>query len=253
MGAENNSHNRTAQGACELMRTNDITITAYPKSGITYLGFLLTAARAKANGLKILPTFFNIDWLLIDSHKMAGREYAHIWNDGMGDFIKTHGVWLDVPSVVYLLRNPYDTLRSYFHFERQQGKKLSIEQFLEAQIPQWLGHVKSWLIDNRSVSQSIFLVEYEKLNAETVQELARQLGFEWTITDYSAETMRGAERSFATYNPVYRRFQLEFVRPGKTREVEGFEEYRTLIESRCAEVYARARGIECPNVTVASR
>lgn len=58
-------------------------------------------------------------------------------------------------------------------------------------------------------------MEYEKLNAETVQELARQLGFEWTITDYSAETMRGAERSFATYNPVYRRFQLEFVRPGK--------------------------------------
>lgn len=223
------------------MRTNDVTIAAYPKSGITWLSFLLAVARLSANGLHIRPTFFNIDWLVIDSHKMAGQEYAHIWNDGMGDFIKTHGNWQNVPNVIYLLRNPYDTLKSNYHFTVQLGQRQPIEPFVETQASLWNQHVTSWLLQSRYPSQSLFLVEYEQLGAEIVYEVGYQLGFEWDVSEVSREAMQRQERQFEAHNPNYRRHHLEFVREGDSREVEGFEKYRKLIEERCGAVYAQAR------------
>ena len=225
------------------MRTNDIHIAAYPKSGITYLAFLLASARAKACGLKILPTFYNIDWLVIDSHKMAGKEYGHVWNDGMGDFIKTHDSYKHVPNVIYLLRNPYDTLKSYYHFERQLGNQQSIQAFLEMRIPEWLRHVRSWLIENKNPTQSLYLIEYEEISQASLTNLALNLGFNWErwIPDAmrlaSQEDMRAFEQDFAVHNPVYRRYELEFVRKDSTRKVEGFETYRELIKERCQATY----------------
>ena len=67
------------------MRTNDILVSAFPKSGITYFGFLLTAARLHHNGMALRPTMYNIDFLLIDMHKMAGQQTGSIWHDGIGD------------------------------------------------------------------------------------------------------------------------------------------------------------------------
>lgn len=219
------------------MRTNDIHLAAFPKSGITYLSFLLALARLSYNNLKMLPTFFNIDYLIIDSHKMTGREYAHLWGDGMGDFIKTHGSWQNVPNVIYLLRHPYDTLRSYYHFEHQQGRAESMEGFIEVQAERWRRHVASWLIDNRDPSQSIYLIEYEQISPAAICALGMMLGYSWTLGGRSKlaerDSMRSSEEWFAKHNPVYRRFNLEFVREGKERVVEGFEHYRGLIEEIC--------------------
>ena len=226
------------------MLTNDVTIAAYPKSGITYLSFLLATARAVTCGLKIRPTFFNIDWLVIDSHKMQGKDYATIWNDGMGNFIKTHNPASNAPNVIYLLRNPYDTLKSYFHFERQLGNQQTVEAFLEMKIPEWLRHVKSWLIDNRNVTQSIYLIEYEAINEASIKNLGHMLGFNWgdqalteALRKASMDDMGNSERTFSSHNPVYRRFELEFVRRGKERQVEGFEDYREMIKERTHETY----------------
>ena len=225
------------------MKTNDITIAAFPKSGITWLAFLLATARAQANGLAIRPTFYNIDWLVIDSHKMEGCEYAHIWSDGMGDFIKTHSLWKNVPNVIYLLRNPYDVLKSYYHFENRLGNQQSIKEFLKDKIPQWCTHVSSWLIQNRSPSQSIHLIEYEAIHSETLSALFRQLGFEWDVAAAlkrsDQERMKANEERFAAHNPVYRPYELQFVRPGSVREVAGFEEYREIIKERCGETYCQ--------------
>jgi sulfotransferase family protein len=178
---------------------------------------------------------------VIDSHKMQGKDYAHIWDDGMGDFIKTHDAFKAVPNVIYLLRNPYDTLKSYYHFERQLGNQQSIGAFLEMRIPEWVRHVKSWLIDNKNPTQSIYLIEYEELSPKTFYALALRLGFEWDANyafGYAnQQAMRNEEQWFAQHNPVYRRFELEFVRKGSVREVEGFETYRELIKKRTQETY----------------
>jgi hypothetical protein len=115
--------------------------------------------------------------------------------------------------------------------------------------------VHSWLIDNSSVSQSIFLVEYETLEPEIIVDLGAMLGFDWDGSLIEAafqschrKIMVEDERNFAINNPVYARHNMEFVRPGPQREVifrrpgpgekvESFDAYKDFIRERCFDTY----------------
>ena len=216
------------------MKTNDIHVCAFPKSGITFFGFLLVAARLRHNGIALLPTMYNIDFLLIDTHKMAGVASGSIWRDGVGDLYKTHNPYFAVPNVVYLLREPVATLRSYFHFRRQLGARETVDEFLAGPegIAAWVRHVKSWLLDNRNASQSVFVTEYERLRGDPARELralGAQLGLEFSaatiefaLAAAGIERMRESEAAFVERNPVYAQFELEFVRRGEQRRVDEF-------------------------------
>ena len=236
------------------MKTNDIHICAFPKSGVTYFGFLLVAARLRHNGIALMPTMYNIDFLLIDIHKMSSVSPASIWRDGVGDLYKTHNPCFLVPNAVYLLRNPVHTLRSYFHFRRQLGSPDSARDFLAGPegLAAWTQHVKSWLIDNRNASQSLFVTEYEDLLKDPRGEL-RALAEQWGL-DFSDETleyavraagierMRAVESSFVARNPVYAQFDLNFVRKGDSRTVDDITpELVDLIKARAQPVYELAR------------
>jgi len=236
------------------MRTNDILVAAFPKSGITYFGFLLTAARLHHNGMSLRPTMYNIDFLLIDTHKMTGQTPASIWRDGIGDLYKTHDRFVKVPNVVYVLRDPVDTLRSYFHFRRQLGTRESVAEFLGGPqgIDGWIGHVRSWLIDNRAAEQSVFVTLYESLIArprEELRALGGQLGLDFTpealdhaLGAASLERMRASEAAFVARNPVNAQFALEFVRPSEQRVVEGFTpQLVDSIEARARPIYEQVR------------
>ncbi|MBS0419544.1 MAG: sulfotransferase domain-containing protein [Proteobacteria bacterium] len=234
------------------MKTNDIHICAFPRSGITYLGFLLTAARLHQNGIALQPTMYNIDFLLIDTHKMRHVTIASIWRDGIGDFLKTHSLHIPAPNVVYLIRSPVDTLRSYFHFRRQLGSQDSMEDFLRGEegVRGWIKHVSSWLIDNNLASQSIFVIDYDQLFAnprEQLLALGEQLGIrfsdeslEFALQLTSLERMRHAEASFRARNPVSARFNLNFVRRFDRRRGDEFtpEQIRE-IERAAGPVYAQ--------------
>jgi hypothetical protein len=216
------------------MRTNDILVSAFPKSGITFFGFLLVAARLRHNGMALRPTLYNIDFLLIDVHKMQGHQPASIWHDGIGDLYKTHDRFAKVPNVIYVLRDPVDTMRSYFHFRRRLGTNESVAAFLAGPhgIDGWIAHVRSWLVDNRAAEQSVFVTLYEYLVAQPRDELravGEQLGLEFSdeTLDYAVEaaslqSMRASEAGFVARNPVNAQFALEFVRPTEHRAVEGF-------------------------------
>jgi len=233
------------------MKTNDIYVCTFPRSGITYLGFLLTAARLHHNGIALQPTMYNIDFLLIDTNRMRSASIASIWRDGVGDFLKTHSAFVAVPNVVYLIRSPVDTLRSYFHFRRQLGSQDSMAEFLQGEdgMRAWVRHVRSWLLDNRSASQSLFVIDYDQLFAHPKQQLmalAEQLGIRFSeeslnfaLQVTSLECMRRAEASFRARNPVNARFNLNFVRPGEKRRVDEFTaEHISMIEERAGPVYA---------------
>jgi hypothetical protein len=236
------------------MKTNDIHLCAYPKSGVTYLSFLLAAARLRYNNMAMTPTFFNIDYLVIDTHKMQGRALGDVWRDGSGNFLKTHSPYLPVPNAIFLLRNPFDTLKSYYFFRKRLGSADTPEGFLAGPegISGWLHHLKSWINDNKLVSQSLYLVEYERLTAGPAGELRcllQQLGFEvpedtidFAVEAAKIENMRRLEKEFAARNPVYRRFNLEFVREGSSRQIAEFgENLRPFIEGRTGAAYEFAR------------
>jgi len=236
------------------MKTNDIHICAFPKSGVTYFGFLLTAVRLHHNGIALVPTMYNIDFLMIDIHKMSNVSVASIWRDGIGDLFKTHNPFFPVPNAVYLLRDPVATLRSYFHFRRQLGTQESAKEFLLGSegISAWNNHVKSWLIDNRNASQSLFVTEYEKVQAapkEELRALGQQLGLEFSdaslehgLSCASLERMRASEAAFTARNPTYARFNLNFVRTEDSRTVEDITaELVNLIKAQTQQVYDLAR------------
>jgi len=233
------------------MKTNDIHVCAFPRSGITYLGFLLTAARLHHNGIALQPTMYNIDFLLIDTHKMRHATTASIWRDGIGDFLKTHSLHIPAPNVVYLIRSPVDALRSYYHFRRQLGSQDSMADFLHGEdgMRGWIKHVRSWLIDNNLASQSIFVIDYDQLCANPRQQLVtlgEQLGvqfsdesLEFALQLTSLERMRRAETSFRARNPVSARLNLIFVRRFERRRGDEFtpEQIRE-IEHEAGPVYA---------------
>jgi hypothetical protein len=246
------------------MRTNDITLAAFPKSGITYLSFLLASARCLINKTTIQPTWYNIDWLVIDTHKMGNRPRGRVWEDGVGDFLKTHAAApVNAPNVIYLLRNPFDTLKSYYHFtcasDKDPNAVRSPELFARMGVIEWNNHVASWLLDPSPAraSQSLHLVTYEELLADSGAVLMRllyALGFQGMDSKigvdlaaraarYSAiDSMRGYEQAFANYNPLYRRFNLEFVRTGGAREVPEFDSQKDYILEHCGPIYAKTRG-----------
>jgi hypothetical protein len=233
------------------MKSNDIIVAAFPKSGVSYLGYLLTTARLHHNKMTLRPNFFNIDFLLIDESKMQKTEYVNVFNDGLGCFIKTHAVRdkVNAPSAIVLIREPFATLRSYYHFRRQfAGAKDTPRQFLEGPhgISAWLAWMASWTSGN--ASQSLHFVDYDRLVKDTRRELfeiSEGLGAWWELDSIgealrwaTLDNMRGLEHDFAMHNPVYQKFNLEFIRPGDSREVEGFGEgLRSVVDSRCKGVY----------------
>jgi hypothetical protein len=236
------------------MKTNDIHICAFPKSGITYLGFMLVAARLHHSGMKLVPTMYNIDFLMIDTHKMGSIEPADIWSDGIGNLYKTHAPFFKVPNAIYLLREPVAALRSYFHFRRQLGARESVRDFLQGPdgIAAWVGHVRSWLLENLDASRSVFVTDYERLMSDPAAELRAlggQLGLPFSdetvnaaLEASSLARMRQAEACFAARNPVYARFGLQFVRPGESRSVEEITpELIGLIRTHAQPIYEEAR------------
>jgi len=236
------------------MKSNDIYICAFPRSGITYLGFLLTAARLHHNAIALRPTMYNIDFLLIDTNKMRNATIASIWRDGIGDFLKTHSAHVAVPNAVYLIRSPVDTLRSYFHFRRQLGSPDPVTDFLRGEegVRAWIKHVRSWLLDNRSPTQSLFVLDYDELFADPKPQLSAlgaQLGIQFSdeslnfaLEVTSLDRMRQAEASFRARNPVNARLNLNFVRPGAKRQVEELTaEHISMIEADAGPVYRQVK------------
>ena len=119
--------------------------------------------------------------------------------------------------------------------------------------------MKSWLVENRSASQSIFVTEYESLITDPAGELAalgEQLGLRFSaeeieiaIAASSLSRMRELEDSFSARNPVYGAFGLEFVRKGKHREMDEFNpEIMAFILSHTETLYSWVRSrILTPN------
>jgi hypothetical protein len=130
---------------------------------------------------------------------------------------------------------------------------LALNAFLSEEIPSWILHVRSWLIDNNNASQSIFVTQYEKLMSDPQDELefilADSLGIiiakesmEYGVRASRLGIMRASEKIFTDRNPVNAKFELNFVRPKDEREVDGFTpEIVAMIRDRTQKTYDAAR------------
>ena len=112
-------------------RSSDIFIVEFPKSGITWLSYLLANIELRLAGLNQRVTFFNVNLFIpgVENLKKLAvdRKFRHT-------FIKTHETYTpDFPWIVHLVRNPVDVMVSYYNYRLDHDYHGDFDAFLVKQ------------------------------------------------------------------------------------------------------------------------
>lgn len=163
------------------LRPADAIVVSYPKSGSTWLRFLL------AHALSGLESDFDS---IRDTVAPVGRQRrAPALLPGGGRLLRTHEPLLPRrrvgQRVLYLVRDGRHVALSYLDHERRYGRFAGdvagfVELFLEGRVDNygaWHHHVLAALAYGRLPGASLLMLRYEDLRADPVAELARALAF----------------------------------------------------------------------------
>ena len=160
---------------------DDVCLVAYPKSGNTWLRFLV--------GNLVDPdhpvTFANIESRVPSIYHNPDHILQRIPHPRI---LKSHeGFFSHHRRVVYIVRDPRDIAVSYYHY-LIKFRELPDDYPMEAYVPRfmredfdakygpWDDHVLSW-IRMREGREDFLLLRYEDLLANTVSELGRVAAF----------------------------------------------------------------------------
>ena len=188
----------------KTLRENDTFFASYPRSGSTWMRFLLYESIAgESSG------FGNVNSSIPDvkEHKIG----VPMMPNG-GRLIKTHEAYKpEYKKAVYLVRDPRDVALSEYAYQTALGL---VDQPLDQYLPlflskgvnpfsSWSEHVESWLSAPLS-SENLLIVKFEDLRRDTVNgvsEIMRFFGFtpdeariRQAIANNSVERMKAKEK-----------------------------------------------------------
>lgn len=167
-------------------RVDDTFLVEFPKSGVTWLSFLLAKVNLQMSGIDRNPTHFAINDLVPDIHQSN-----HLGN-GLPfpghRIIKSHAPHNPLyAKVFYLVRDPRDVMASYHAMltilGQYQGDLASMVDSPDLGIAAWCDHVEGWLTRTRP-GVSFNVIRYEDLQEDTegvLRHIYRVLGY--TIPD----------------------------------------------------------------------
>ena len=224
---------------------NDLFLVEFPKSGVTWLSFLIANVFLTTNKSRRRATFFNIEDLIPDVH--VRRQIPLNLIDGINfRIIKSHAGYTPCyKKVFYLIRDPRHVMASYHTFLTGLGwYSGSLDQMLQHPrfgIDAWIAHVDGWLTKT-SPSVPLVVIRYEDTVADPASQLISIFDFfgwdidknviEQAIEKSSLDNMRASEKSLNSRNPMPGAFS--FVRNGvtKTPRVELTKSAHKIIENR---------------------
>jgi hypothetical protein len=212
-------------------KLEDIFLVSFPKSGNTWLRFLVANAIKVKFNIDRQVNFFSIHDIIPDiqisrnicSHGPFGRQ-------NIPRIIKSHSTYNPYyHRVILLVRDPRDALISYYYFMMNYDKvssDSSLSQFVRSPkygAQAWVTHTKSWLFTKNS-SQNIQLLLYEELLSNPHEQLCKVMdliGFNLTDSELdqavmlsSKENMKQSELHHkSTYSVKTQK--TAFVRQGK--------------------------------------
>ncbi|MBA2540906.1 MAG: sulfotransferase domain-containing protein [Deltaproteobacteria bacterium] len=219
---------RDRPGRALEVHDDDSFIVSYPKSGNTWVRFLV------ANLIHAEPTDFeSMETRVPTIYKHTSRELAGFDRPRV---LKSHEYFDPrYPRVVYVVRDPRDVIVSYYHYSLRKGfigEGHSLEEFgrefvhgRSNKFGTWQENVASWLAA-RADSPAFLLVRYEDLRSKCAHELSRIARLLGRTTDdatiaraveaSSFERMRALEAKSggATLHLKHKRADVPFVRKG---------------------------------------
>ena len=157
--------------ACGLarMRSSDVLVASFPRSGSTRLRLILAALSASGG---------------VQTHAQLERTAPELggagpWarTDGRLLFIKTHRPYsplLSRPRAILLLRHPLDALASFFAYRSALvgARAMSRGAFLRdarVGLPRWILHTRSW------ASRAQYTMRFTALNETPRAEITRMM------------------------------------------------------------------------------
>lgn len=162
------------------LNLNDVFIAAYPRSGYTWLRFLLfeilTGRSAQFRELDIAIPY------------VARHAQAAVLLPNNGRLIATHETYRrEYKRAIYLVRDVRDVAVSEFLREQAKGLVDSFDQYLaqflagEKRHGSWAGHLSSWLDSQAARQGKLHVIKYEDLHQrpiETLEAVIKFLGVE---------------------------------------------------------------------------
>jgi sulfotransferase family protein len=228
----------------QSLRENDVFLASYPRSGSTWLRFLLFESIAgQSSG------FGNVNQSIPDvkEHKIG----LPLMPDG-GRLIKTHEIYHpEYRKAVYLVRDPRDVALSEYAYQTALGL---VNQPLDEYLPvflskgvnpfsSWSAHVESWL-SAPLPADHLLVVKFEDLRRDTVNGVAEIIRFfgitpdenriRQAIANNSVERMKAKEKE----TPQRASKKGQFIRSGSVGGWRG-----SLTEEQVRVVRDQAAGI----------
>lgn len=210
---------------------DDVFIASYPKSGNTWVRFLVANYLAQQNGIKV--GFVNIENLVPDIYQSSDKKLLGI---PAPRILKSHEVFDPrYKNVIYIIRNPLDVFTSYYYFSIKTGQipeDTSASHYFDvfisngiADFGTWYENVSSWTIagDRKSL-----VIKYEDLLNDpytSLENIVTHLGYDVDAERISAainassfEKMGKMEKEQSKdWKPVKNTDQnIPFVRSGKS-------------------------------------
>ncbi len=225
------------------LTADDVFLAGYPKSGNTWLAFLLGDALFDVD-----MDFVNQGRYIPGVGKHAG---APAFGQGPGRFLRTHEPYRHgYRRAVYVVRDVRDVLISYFNHHRMFRIDVEVDQFardfLAGRVDglgTWMDHLRSWMTSGIE----LHVIRYEDLRADPAGTIRRALEFlgrphridrvPRAIERNSLERMRAKEEEARRVLPEFGRLDPSYHFVGSSTKVP-----KVVLSPEHLELVTRAAG-----------
>lgn len=209
---------------------NDIFLVSYPKSGNTWLRFLI-GNYFSANQCD----FTNIHSIIPDIH----YDPSKINKIKEPRIIKSHNSFCPkYRKVIYLVRDGRDVAVSYYYHYlkfKQNQDSISFNEYLkqfnagQVDYGLWADHINSWL-DNFNSIDKYLIIKYEDIHKNPFDSLKKVIKFaelsideeriKKSVESSKLENMQSIEKKQSDYDPILSKTdnKINFVRSGQVGE-----------------------------------
>lgn len=165
------------RGAPAKRRHDDLFVVEYPKSGITWLSFILANVMALRRGEGREVTFFNVSHFIPPVRKSRHIPVPRSWPGFR--IIKSHEPFNPLyGNVVYLVRDPVSVMRSFFRMQIGLGLYSGeLDGFVRHGaygVQAWRQHVRGW-VEKTAADTRMYYLRFEDLRSDPVRTVGMLL------------------------------------------------------------------------------